>query len=161
MLVGLDDWSARVAVAEDLRAAASACRWIQTGLARDEAQVFVYGAGAESPCPCCRPGTRSRPPSRAWPGRGTASSSGETSGAKAQAAGRFAARVLGDLAGFDGAGGRRWMDTKTNLSAKGAGGEFERFTRKCRARPGCLGPHGGAGPIRWDRELGPVLEEVG
>jgi hypothetical protein len=163
-VVGLDNWSSRVNVCEDLRLArderrAREMHLIQIGLDRDQAAVAVFGSRWADPCPAC--GLRVLPESTpcylvSREGTLVRGTLHEEAQAAAHLAARIARRTL--------AGNRIWVNTKTNLWKKPRrwplrmlpGRRFGRFTRDTARVDGCRGPHGPATPLRW----GGILETM-
>lgn len=156
VLVGLDRWASRLAVAEDLRRHCGCGRtaMIQVGLDRGQAGVAVFGCRFADPCPACGLGTLPESEPCVVLGANNQLLRGNLH-SEAAAAADVVRQVVADiLAGR--AGG--WVNTKTNLVAAQppGGGRYRRFTRRRRRVAGCLGPHSPATPIRWDGLLEPV-----
>jgi hypothetical protein len=152
--VGLDNWSSRVTVVSDLRAAKPehTVPVIQIGLDRDEASVAVYGSDWTDPCPAC--GKQVLPASTPCV---VFTAGGElargTLHDEARAAGRHAAWIAARF--LD--GGTEVVNTKTSLVRTSAGAEFTAFTRPARREESCAGAHDPATPQRWTGLAG--LEE--
>jgi molybdopterin/thiamine biosynthesis adenylyltransferase len=146
VVVGLDDWNARLAVAEDLRASDREVLVAQVGLERGSAQVFVTGNDPRDPCPACGllvlPGSE---PCVAYGAEGDLVRGDLRR--EVAAAGEVVAEVIADLARNGESGSRR--SGKTYLFLDGNGG-VRRRTRRAAMRDGCPGPHAGAPPVRWD-----------
>ena len=155
VLVGLDDWGARLTVAEDLRRHAAGAGIevvsIQIGLDKGQAQVCVYGSRHADPCPACwLPSLPGKQPCVVFTSD-NALLRGDLH-REAREAARLVRRIVTDLL----RGSEAWTNTKTNLTAGGrVRGGFERLTReRCRMMPGCHGPHFARGPMRWSEILG-------
>lgn len=156
VLVGLDCWDSRLAVAEDLRRYCGRGRttMIQVGLDRGQAGVAVFGCRFADPCPACGLGTLPESEPCVVLGANHELLRGNLH-SEAAAAADVVRQVVADiLAGRWG----DWVNTKTNLVAAqpSGGGRYRRFTRRRRRVAGCLGPHSPATPIRWDGLLEPV-----
>jgi len=157
ILVGLDNWDARLAAMEDLRQHATAHQdghdslvFIQVGLDRGQASIAVLGVDYDDPCPACgkqvlpepQPCVLFSPDHRLLRGNLRC---------EAHAAGRYVRRIAEDMV----LPHRRsvWLNTKTNLVADSGGRAFRQFTRPCRSQVECFGPHHPGGPLRWERIL--------
>ena len=156
-IVGLDNWTSRLAVAEDIRKCSAASSgasiaMVQIGLDRGQASIAVFGSDLDSPCPACGLPALPDPepcvvltPDRALL-RGNLHS-------EAQAAAGLVRRIIDDLMTPN--HGDRWVNTKTNLVLDGQ--RLDTFTRPCRMAQGCLGPHQPVASMRWNTLLDPVL----
>lgn len=151
VIAGLDDWSSRLSVCGDIRAARGPrppALLVQIGLDRDRAALAVLGTSPRDPCPAC--GLSFLPETepcvlldeKRRPARGDLRS-------EARAAARLAARVAVGLPTLP----RRWLNTKTNLFRERGGRGFGRFTRPARRTDGCIGPHSRSRPVRWEGVL--------
>jgi len=158
VLVGLDSWPSRMAVAEDLRHLVAKTSMdilaIQVGLDRGQASIAVYGCQFNDPCPACGllclPGGE---PCVAWTVdnkllRGNLHS-------EAKAAAGIVHSILTDLCRPDGK--QSWLNTKINLVMSSLSGKgYLQFARPCSMATDCLGPHTAKTPIRWDMALGTI-----
>ncbi len=162
VLIGLDDWSSRLVVTQDVRqraseagdGAAEQVLLIQIGLDRGKAHVFAFGADWDSPCPACwlPSGLPMREPCVVFSSEG-----GLLRGnlqREAQAAADLALQIIGDhrLGNTE-----RWRNTKTHLTLSGS--RVRTRTRKVARMPNCQGPHAKETPISWKGVL-PSLEGV-
>jgi hypothetical protein len=158
VVAGLDCWTSRMIVAEDLRhhvaRTGADVVHLQVGLDRDACQVCVYGTGWGDPCPACGIGALpATEPCIAYAGEGLLRGDLRL---EAGTAGRLVRRIIRDELGSPAARGY-WINTKTNLRADPPGGKrYVPLTRAARARPGCRGPHGPETPMRADRVLEPL-----
>ena len=155
VIVGLDRWTSRLAVVEDLRHHAASVpasvMLIQVGLDRAQASVAVFGCRYTDPCPVCGidslPGPEPCVVLTAENGLLRGNLRNEAKGAAG-----LVRQIIVDHVGPNGACG--WLNTKTNLILSSPGEQRQKtFTRSCRMRADCFGPHSPAAPIRWDRRL--------
>jgi len=152
VLCGLDDWQSRLIVVEDLRTVgpivATEIVCVQVGLDRDQAVVGVFANAWDSPCPACNLSHLPQPePCIVFSENGRLLRGDLRR--EARAAAEIVARIVTDCVQ---GGSADWLNTKTTLAAFGAETrEFNVHTRPRVREPGCLGPHGEATPVRWDR----------
>jgi len=157
VLVGLDNWSGRLSVTQDIRAyAAARPNWaeritqIQIGIDRCQASVSVFGSSFAQVCPACGKAQPLPTPEpcacfneRRELVRGTLLP-------EASSAAQAACYLIGAILSGQRAA---WINTKTNL----VGHESDpclspKLTRVCQSTPGCLGAHTPVSPLRWDEE---------
>jgi len=164
VVAGLDRWTSRMVLAEDLRHYKSRTSTdsllIQVGIDRGRASVAVFGCSFSDPCPAC--GLHSLPDPEPCVVvtaekkllRGNLHS-------EARAAAVLVRQIINDhirikCPAF-------WVNTKSNLtkssSDKQEKQEYDRFTRSCHSFLGCFGPHKPKTPIRWDAILEPLNME--
>jgi len=158
VLVGLDRWPSRLAVAEGLRCASARtgaeAAMVQIGLDRGQAAVGVFGCRLSDPCPACGLATLPEPEPCVVLAAGGKLLRGNLH-SEARAAGRLTRRIVCGLLGRSRA--LSWINTKSHLIAARPGGRrYRRLTRPCRAMAGCMGPHAPAATIRWDDVLEPL-----
>ena len=153
VLVGLDVWQSRLAVAEDLRhyaeTSGDAAVMIQVGLDKGQAQICVFASRWEDPCPACGKLTLPEPQPCVVFSAGQELLRGNLC-REGQAAARWVRRMVEDELRSTTAG--HWMNTKTNLVLD----RHSRLSRACRRVEGCRGPHARATPLRWDTFLQPL-----
>ncbi len=152
VIIGLDDWSARLSVIERLRqlagAAATRLLPIQVGLDRGRAVVWVFDAyDWAAPCPACGMDRLPEPEPCILFDREHHLVRGDLR-SEAAAAADLVCQIVGETLGGRTEPG--WVGTKTELHAEAAGGPYRRTTRRRRTMaPHCLGPHDPRGPVSW------------
>lgn len=155
-LAGLDRWTSRLIVAEDVRRHAAATGadilHVQVGLDRDRAQVGVLGSRWDDPCPACGLASLPGPEPCVAFGEGGRLVRGNL-WREMRAAARLVRRIVAEELGLAPAR-RRWINMKVSLTARRPRGRrFAAFVRPCRRVPGCVGPHEPRTPLRSDAIL--------
>lgn len=160
VLAGLDDWTARLHVCDDVRLRRDACPAsraviIQIGLDKGLASLAVFNNTWDSPCPACGLARLPNPePCIALAANGDLLRGDLRT--EAAEAGKVALDVIADLASR--APARGWLNTKTQVAVGGRAGapSVLRQTRPCVAQAGCWGSHYSRGPTRWASSLEPL-----
>ena len=160
VLVGLDNWSSRLGVTEDLRVVQPQrdVPLIQVGLDRGQGSVAVFGSAWCDPCPACGlPSSLPEPEPCIAFGPGKQLLRGNLH-REAQAAADFVRGIIEES--FTPQGLARWLNTKTNIVLTEPHGEhMDLFTRSCRKTAGCNGPHGPAVTVRWNEILESAVDK--
>jgi hypothetical protein len=161
VVAGLDRWTSRMVLAEDLRHYKSRTLadplLIQVGLDRRQASVAVFGCSFSDPCPACGLGSLPDPEpcvvvtAEEKLLRGNLHS-------EASAAAVLVRQIISDHIRVKCPS--VWINTKSNLTKSSSDKQkYDRFTRSSQMVPGCYGPHKAATPIRWDLMLEPLNME--
>lgn len=151
VVMGLDDWGARLVAANDLRLSAVGSTTgdsllVQGSVHKDEVQIAVFGAAFDDPCPAC--GLRALPEPQPCTAEGAGGLLHGNLHREAAAVAGFIRDLMVDEIDHR----RTWLNTKTNIYLCGQ----PTLTRSCRKRQGCLGSHYGTAGPRWDRVLAPL-----
>jgi hypothetical protein len=149
VLMGLDNWSARVSAVTDIRHAVAAVDAdvlvVQAAVDRGQSQVSTFGPCWADPCPVCgllaAPATEPCVVFREGGRLLRGDLQREASAAAAQVL-----TVVKDC--LDAGSISQWRNRKINLVSNGTQREFARFTRARSMVSGCWGPHSPHTPLR-------------